>query len=339
MAEQAKQADEATAVEPALNIAPGPHFGTTGRSTRWMMLDVIIALLPVMGMSLYVFGWPAARVLGVSVVACVATEAVFQFLRRRPTSVVDMSALVTGLILALSLPWTSPWWLIIVGAVVAIALGKMVFGGLGGNIFNPAMVGRAFLMICFTTEMTTWVMNSQGPANAIDAMTAATPLAAGKYEQIAIPLQYLFLGNVNGSLGETSALMCILGGLYLCLRRTAAWQIPVGVVVGAMAVAVSHWLAKPDAALGPGHHLFGGSLLFGAAFIATDPVSTPVSRKGRWIFGLGVGALTIAIRLFASYPEGVMFSILIMNALTPIINRYTIPAPVGGRILPKPGSA
>jgi len=329
----AEQQTKPTPDAATLHVAPSPHFGTTGRSTRWMMYDVALALLPAVGMSLYVFGDGAMRVILISIASCLATEVVFQIIRRKSITTDDGSALVTGLILALSLPWTVPWWIPVIGGVVAVGIGKMVFGGLGDNLFNPAMVGRAFVMICFTTEMTTWLINGAGPANAVvDATTGATPLA-GKY---VYALHHMFLGNVNGCLGETSAGLLLLGGLYLCIRRTAAWQIPLSVLAGAALVAFIQWGLNPETALKPGHHLFGGAMMFGAFFIATDPVSSPVSGMGRCVFGLGIGILTMLIRLSPGYPEGMMFAVLIMNSVTPMINRWTIPAPVGGR--PKPAA-
>ncbi len=317
--------DDAAAAAPALHVAPSPHFGTTGRSTRWMMYDVVLALLPAVVVGTYVFGLDALRVIAITIGACVATEWVFLTLRRRPVTLLDGSAVVTGLILALSMPWTSPWWMAVIAGAVAIAIGKMVFGGLGNNLFNPAMVGRAFVMLAFTTEMTAWGT----PPNAVvvEGMTGATALAG----KAAYPWLPLLLGNVGGCLGETSALALLLGGLYLCLRRTAAWQIPVGVLGGALVVAMIQWGVHPEATIGPVTHMLGGGLVFGAFFIATDPVSSPVSVKGRWIFGVGLGVLVMLIRLFAGYPEGVMFSVLIMNSIVPIINRYTIPVPVGGK--------
>ncbi len=357
-----------------LHTAPSPHLGHTGRTTRWMMYDVVLALLPAVGLSLYVFGPRAAMVMAVSIITCLATEAIFQSVRGKKFSLGDGSAMVTGLILALSLPWTSPWWIPAVGGVVAIALGKMVFGGLGNNLFNPAMVGRAFLMICFTSQMAAFDIDGKAPDRAtqevsfpqkadtegepnvtVNATTSATPMAAGKFvTEVLIPdakrpvptkaktrfaLKHLLIGNVNGCLGETSAIALLLGGIYLCIRRTVAWQIPAAVIVGALIVADAQYLISPGV-LSPFHHLLGGAMLFGAVFIATDPVSSPLSVRGRWVFGIGVGALTMIIRLFASYPEGMMFAVLLMNAITPMINRWTIPTPVGGKTpAPKPAAA
>ncbi len=340
-------AQEQTEPTPTLHVAPGPHFGSSGRSTRSMMYDVALALLPAVAMSFYVFGSDAGRVIGLTIISCMATEAIFQIIRGRRVSLPDGSAMVTGLILALSLPWTAPWWMPVIGGVVAVGIGKMVFGGLGDNLFNPAMVGRAFLMICFTTQMTTWLMDTNvPPPNAVwltpaaeaadvagaapatpDATTGATPLES----KVTYAWSHMMVGNINGCLGETSALALLLGGIYLCLRRTAAWQIPIGVLGGAMIIAFIHAGLNPDAVLKPGHHLLGGALMFGAFFIATDPVSSPVSPMGRWVFAIGLGALTMIIRLYAAYPEGMMFAVLLMNALTPMINRWTIPVPVGGK--------
>ena len=341
---------------PAAIVAPSPHLGTSGRSTRSMMYDVLIALVPAVVMSFVVFGAAAGKHIVLCVAACLATEAAFQAARRRKITLLDGSAVVTGLILALSLPWTAPWWIPVIGGLVAVGLGKMVFGGLGANIFNPAMVGRAFLMICFGLQLST--PPGQYPPHAtrqvvsesgVHCRTEATPMTAwklkstdvggGKMERARFPLGNLLLGNVNGSLGETSAVLLLIGGIYLCIRRTATWRIPVGVLMGAMVVAIAvecvHYGAGTRPLFRPLHHLFGGALIFGAFFIATDPVSSPISARGRWAFGLGLGVLTMVIRLFSSYPEGVMFSVLIMNSITPLINRWTIPVPVGGKP-PKP---
>jgi electron transport complex protein RnfD len=204
----------------------------------------------------------------------------------------------------------------------------MVFGGLGMNIFNPAMVGRAFVMIAFAGSMA--ASGYLDAAAGIDSLSQATPLTAYKQSGVATPLMPLFWGNTNGSLGETSALACLLGGLYLCFRRAASWEIPAAVLVGAGLVAAVANLLNIHSPWTILHHLLGGALLFGAFFIATDPVSSPLSPKGKWMFGLGIGALVMLLRLFSGYPEGVMFAVLLMNALTPLINRGTIPRPFGG---------
>lgn len=317
---------------PALSVAPGPHIAEAARDTRRVMIDVMIALLPVVAMAGYVFRWRAGMQIGICVASCVFFEWLFQRLRGRAQTIGDGSAAVTGLILALSIPWTAPWYIGFVGSGVAIVIGKMLFGGLGSNIFNPAMVGRAFLQACFAGQMTTYTLNGHLPPGAADAVTKATPLAAGKFEQIAFPLRDLAIGTVNGSLGETSAVACIIGGAYLLIRRAAAWQIPAGMLLAAAAVAGIHQAFRPDAALTVAHHLLAGAMLFGAFFIATDPVTSPLSRRGRWIFGAGVGVLVMLIRLYANVPEGVMYAVLVMNMTVPLIDRWTVPRPVGGPV-------
>jgi len=329
MSEAAKEPQGPAPAE-MLGVAPGPHIFAAGRSTRRVMVDVLIALIPVVAMAFYVFGWRAGMQIGICVASCVFFEWLFQRIRRRPQTVGDCTAAVTGLILALSIPWTAPWYVGFIGSGAAIIIGKLLFGGLGSNIFNPAMVGRAFLQACFTSEMTAYTLNGRLPPGAVDAVTKATPMGAGKFEGIAYPLRDLALGTVNGSLGETSAIACVLGGLYLILRGAAAWRIPVGVLMAAAAVAGVHQAVHPEAALTTAHHMLGGAMLFGAFFIATDPVTSPLSKRGRWIFGAGVGVLVMLIRLFANVPEGVMYAVLVMNMTVPLIDRWTVPRPVGG---------
>lgn len=324
---------------PSLGIAPGPHIADVGRTTRGVMIDVLIALAPVVAMAVYVFRWRAGMQIGICVASCVFFEWLFQRLRGRPQTIGDFSAAVTGLILALSIPWTAPWYVGFIGSGVAVIFGKLLFGGLGSNIFNPAMVGRAFLQACFTARMTTYTLNGHLPPGAADAVTKATPMAAGKFEQIAFPLKDLAIGTVNGSVGETSAIACVIGGLYLILRRSAAWQIPAGMLLAAAVVAGVNQAFHPDAALTATHHMLGGAMLFGAFFIATDPVSSPLSKRGRWIFGAGVGVLVMLIRLYANVPEGVMYAVLVMNMTVPLIDRWSVPRPVGGPVPePKPAA-
>jgi electron transport complex protein RnfD len=269
--------------------------------------------------------WAVAQLV-VSVAAALLTEALFNWARRKPISLTDGSAAVTGIILAFSLPPTLPLGMTAMGAAVAVALGKMVFGGLGHNIFNPAMVGRAFLMVCFALPMTQWA----NPAG-VDAATAATPLATGGSE-----LLNLFRGDVSGSLGETSAAMVILGGLWLIFRGSADWRLALGMLAGAAVLAPVDTLVRPDdQSLTAIEHLLSGSILFGAFFIVTDPVSSPLTKPGRWIFGAGVGLLTVVIRIFGNNPEGVMFAVLVMNAISPLLDRWLRTRPVGGHS-PKP---
>ena len=314
---------------PELHVAPSPHLSQTGQSTQRMMVDVLIALAPVMAMALFVFQWYAVKQLAICLVSCLAAEALFTKMRGQSLRLKDFSAVVTGVILALSLPGTAPWFVGFIASFVAIGIGKIIFGGLGMNLFNPAMVGRAFAMIAFASLM--GAAGYQDAASSVDVITQATPLTAFKQSGIGSPLSSLFFGVTNGSLGETSALACIIGGLFLCLRRTASWEIPVGVMVAAGIVAGIGDLTGNGAAWTILHQLSGGALLFGAFFIATDPVSSPVTPKGKFIFGAGIGILVMVLRLFSGYPEGVMFAVLLMNSITPLINRWTIPTPLGGK--------
>ena len=316
-------ADEAVKI----HVAPSPHLSDQTFTTRRMMTDVIIALLPLVIMSVYVFRMYAVTQLVICVAACGAAEFVFVKMRNKPLTLNDFSAMVTGMIIALSLPGTAPWYVGVLASVVAIGIGKIIFGGLGMNIFNPAMVGRAFVMIAFASAMgASAYINADGT---IDAMSMATPLTAFKQSGVVTSIWDLFVGVTNGSLGETSAFACLLGGGYLLYRKTASWEIPAGIL---STVIVLSALADISGSCGGGfimHQLFGGALLFGSFFIATDPVSSPVTPKGKWIFGIGTGILIMVLRLYSGYPEGVMFAVLLMNAMTPLINRWTIPKPTG----------
>ena len=317
-----------TESSPAIHVAPSPHVFSMEMTTRGMMRDVLIALGPVVFAAIYYFRWPAVKQLLICGITCLAAEAVFSRMRSRPLSLNDLSAAVTGIILGLSLPATAPWFVWCIGAVVAVGIGKMVFGGLGMNLFNPAMVGRAFVMIAFAGNLA--ASGYVDPAGAVDIISQATPLTAYKQTGVATPLNFLFWGLTNGSLGETSALACLLGGVYLCLRRVASWQIPAGVLTSTVIIGGIVNLADPGSQWTVLHHLLGGALLFGAFFIATDPVTSPLTPKGKWIFGIGIGALVMLLRFLSGYPEGFMFAVLLMNAVTPLINRWTIPRPFGG---------
>lgn len=323
---------------PTIHVAPGPHVVNQSDSTRRMMIDVLIGLIPVTIASVAVFQLHAVKIIALCVASCVAAEAIFTRMRNRPLPIRDGSAVVTGMILAFSLPATCPWWVAVIGSFAAIGLGKVVFGGVGMNIFNPAMVGRAFVMIAFA-----WALGAGAyvdPASSVHAITRATPMThafKGGAVESGLLLK-LFLGNTNGCLGETSALACLIGGAWLLVRRSASWRIPAGAIVGLGLVAGLANLLNPSAQWTVLHHLFGGAFLLGALFILTDPVSSPVTRKGRFLFGLGFGVLVMLIRLLTNYPEGVMFSVLLMNAVAPLINRWTVPRPVGGPV-PEPKKA
>jgi electron transport complex protein RnfD len=336
---------EVAAREPSVQVGPSPHLSDTGLTTRRMMVDVLIGLGPATGMAVLIFRWYAVVQVGLCVLSSLGAEALFTWMRGKPVRLSDCSAAVTGVILGLSLPWSAPWYVPMIGSVVAIGLGKAVFGGLGYNIFNPAMVGRAFVMLSFAKAMgaSAYVYGE----SSLEVVTQATPLtiakkvaadlAAGKVVGPDLELQItqarelwpLFVGNINGSLGETSALALLVGGIYLCVRRSASWEIPVGTLVCALVLAGLANLVKltPLTAV---HHLVGGALLFGAFFIATDPVTSPITPKGKFLFGSGIGFLVILLRVFSGYPEGVMFAVLLMNATVPLMNHWTIPRPVGG---------
>lgn len=317
------------------------------------MIEVIIGLLPATAVALYLFQKWAAAILASCVIAAILTEWVFNAVRKRPQTLGDCSAALTGLILGLSLPPTLPVWMAILGSVVSVAIGKMVFGGLGGNIFNPAMVGRAFLMAAFGTFMTTWVMPVKDqPRDAMQAVpvTQATPLALAKQvvkdahntdkpakDKVQIlavngHIADMFMGNISGSVGETSALAWLVGGLFLLVRRTITWHIPLAVLLSALVTAEIAYLINGNLYPNPLVHMTGGALMFGAFFIATDPVSSPLTRSGRIIFGVGVGVITMLIRLIGGYPEGFMYAILLMNSVTPLLDRWTRPTPQGGHV-------
>ena len=292
-----------------------------------MMLDVLVGLVPVLAVSLIVFRWYAVLQVSLCLVSCLVAEWLFALWRGRQAPLADLSVTITGVILGLSLPWSAPWYVAIVASFVAVGVGKAVFGGLGQNIFNPAMVGRAFVMICFASMMGASAYESAAAA-VPDVVSGATPLTAAK--EAAPALWPMFIGTTNGSLGETSALACILGGVYLCIRRTASWETPAGMIGTVVVIAGLMNIANPQTNLTVLHHLVGGALLFGAFFIATDPVTSPLTPLGKVIFGAAIGALVMLIRTFSGYPEGVMFAVLVMNAMVPLINRWTIPKPVGG---------
>lgn len=350
--EATKQVDVAVSApakdEPRLHVSPGPHLGAKGFSTRRMMLDVLIALTPLLIASVCVFKWLAVKQVALCIIGCIGAELIFTAARRRSATIGDLSAVVTGVILAMSLPGTSPWYVTLIAAVSAVGFGKFIFGGLGHNLFNPAMVGRAFAMMAFTGAL---AAGGYVDGSSVDVVSQATPMTAFQIGgKVTSPL-LLLLGNTNGSLGETSAVACVLGGVYLLVRRVAAWQIPVGMLSAATVwsllatrtesvaminlLIVGEWSSLADLMLTDWtfvHHLLGGALLFGAFFIATDPVTSPLTPKGRFIFGVGIGSLVILMRTLSAYPEGVMFAVLLMNAIVPLINRWTIPTPVGGKV-------
>ncbi len=314
-------------------LQSSPHFKDKD-SVPKIMYAVIASLAPVVAASLYFFRFKALALLLSCIAACLVTEALFLWLRKKPLhSLRDGSAVITGILLAMTLPPSLSLELAIIGAVVAIAIGKQVFGGLGYNIFNPALVGRAFLQTAFPVAMTTWIPPA---ALKIQTATFATPLGNLRFqdaiaEGTLTPLKDLFIGNVGGCLGETSAFVLILGGLFLLSRRVINWRIPLGILLSLTAFTGAFWLANPEKYASPLFHILAGGLLIGAFFMATDMVTSPITPLGTWIYALGIGIVIGLIRLFGGFAEGVMYSILFMNAFVPLLNRYTRPRILGER--------
>lgn len=304
-------------------------------TTPGIMKSVIYSLLPILLASIYFFGLSAILVSITAVVSCVFAEWLFG--RNGLNSIQDGSAVLTGLLLAFTLPPGFPLWMVFVGGIVAIGLGKSIWGGLGQNIFNPALLGRAFLQAAFPTAITTWTpttglslsvfeSNLALPflkSTGVDAYSSATPLAQSKFAGISTGNMELFIGNISGSLGETSAVILILCGLYLLVRRIIDWRIPFSIL---SSVYIFSWiihLINPAVYPDPVFMLLSGGLLIGAFFMATDYVTSPMTPTGVWVFGVGIGLLVVLIRLWGGLPEGVMYAILLMNAATPLINRYS----------------
>ena len=320
-----------------LLASSNPHI-RSNEDTRSLMLDVIIALIPALAVSVFVFGAAALISAVVSVAAAVAWEWLYRKLLKKPQTIGDLSAALTGLLLSMVCPPTLPWWMLIVGDFFAIFLVKQLYGGMGKNFLNPALAGRAALVACYASQMTTWAA-----PRGVDAVTAATPLAmmkAGEFE--ALTAQYsvsdMFVGFIGGSLGEVSAVALLCGGVYLMLRKVISWHIPVS-YIATVAVLTFLFPQGNDALTWMLYNVFGGGLMLGAFFMATDYVTSPVTKKGQLIFGFGCGALTVFIRYFGSYPEGVCYSILVMNCLVWIIDKYTKPTRFGVDKSKKEGAA
>lgn len=307
-----------------LLVSPSPHLHTK-TSTGSLMRDVVIALLPAVIVSVLFYGWSALLLLGVSVVSCVLLEfLITKYLLKRPSTICDFSAVVTGILLALNLPSTTPWWVVFIGAVVAIGVAKMTFGGLGQNVFNPAIAGRVFLLISFPTYMTDWTV-PQGFLP-VDATSGATLLGIVKEGGVAALgdvnyLDMLFM-NIGGSAGELSALALIAGFIYLLARKVIKPYITLSILVTVAVFSGIFWLIDPAQYTDPLFNLLTGGMLLGSIFMATDYVTSPMSNVGGVIFGVGIGLLTMLIRYFGAYPEGMSFAILIMNSTVPLINRF-----------------
>ena len=326
-----------------LVVSPSPHVHS-GDSTPRLMYNVVLALIPALAVTLFYFGIGALVVTSISIVSCLVFEFLIQkFLLKIKPSITDGSALVTGLILAFNLPANLPWWIVVIGALVSIGVGKMTFGGLGRNPFNPALVGRVFLLISFPVQMTSWPLPIQSRMAYIDAVTGPTPLAVvkeglGKGEtmsaladQIPTHMQ-LFMGAMGGSLGEIAAFALLIGFAWMLLTKVISWHIPVSIfaIIGIFTGIL--WLINPEANADPLFHLLTGGVMLGAIFMATDYVTSPMHPKGMWVFGIGIGLITVVIRVWGAYPEGISFAILIMNAFVPLINRYMKPSRLGEEV-------
>ncbi len=313
-----------------LIISPAPHIHS-GDSVSKNMYGVVIAMVPALLASLYFFGLGALIVTLTAVAASVLFEFLIQkYILKGPVTILDGSAAVTGLLLAFNLPSNLPLWMIIVGALVAIGVAKMSFGGLGNNPFNPALVGRVFLLISFPVEMTTWPVVDPLATTYLDAETGATVLGILKEGSASLPaVSDMIVGNIPGSLGEVSAIALLVGLGYMLIRKIITWHIPVSILLTVAVFTGILYLADPATYASPLVHLFSGGLMLGAIFMATDYVTSPMTFRGMWIYGVGIGLLTVVIRTWGAYPEGVSFAILIMNGFTPIINFYVKPKRFG----------
>lgn len=313
----------------SLRFSPSPPV-RSGNSVNKIMYTVVLALMPAFAWSIYLFGLDAVRVTLLSITACVMFEFLIRkYLLQTPSFVTDGSAVITGILLAFNLPASIPSWMIIVGCLAAIGIAKMPYGGLGNNIFNPALVGRVFMLISFPVQMTSWP--SPGTSS-VDAITTATPLAILKeglksgqplhelYQEMPTTIE-MFTGNIPGSLGEISAAALLLGGLFLLIRKVITWHIPVSMMTAIVLFSGICWIIDPSRYADPLFHLMTGGVMLGAFFMATDMVTSPMNPKSQVIFGAGIGILTMLIRLWGAYPEGVAFAILLMNAMVPLLNR------------------
>lgn len=305
-------------------VSPSPHVHAKA-STRSLMLDVIIALAPATLVSILFYGWSELLVLAVSIGSCVLLEwAITRFLMKRPSTIGDLSAVVTGLLLALNLPVTTPWWIVLLGAIIAIGVAKLSFGGIGQNIFNPAITARVFLLISFPAQMTDWTV-PQGFIHSTDAVSGATLL--GRFSEGGVEavsgvdwVKTLFL-NIGGAAGEISAIALLAGFVYLLCRRVVKPWIPLSIFVTVALISTIFSLANPAQFTGPLFNLLSGGLILGACYMATDYVTSPMSNWGGVVYGFGIGLIVMMIRYFGSYPEGVSFAILLMNMAVPLLDR------------------
>ncbi len=325
---------------PFLTISPSPHVHTDD-NVKKLMYGVIIAMLPALAVSFYVFGIGAVYVTLLSVVSCVIVEFVLtKYLLKKEPTIIDGSAIITGMLLAFNVPSSLPWWAIVIGSIVAIGIGKSAFGGLGNNPFNPALVGRVFLLISFPVQMTSWPVPFVSRFQFFDMTTGATPLALIKEGVDAgstvselmheLPSYlHMMLGGLGGSIGEISAIGLIIGFAYMLWKKIITWHTPVSMLATIVVLTGILWMINPDKFADPVFHLLTGGILLGAFFMATDYVTSPMTTKGMLIYGAGIGFLTVVIRTYGAYPEGVSFAILIMNGFVPLMNKYIKPKRFG----------
>lgn len=324
--------------EKKITISSSPFLHSEA-TTPYLMYQVVYSLLPIIAAAYYFFGLGALAVIISSVAGCLLTERFFS----KTNTLSDGSALVTGILLGLTLPPGLPLWMAFLGGITAIGIGKIIWGGLGQNIFNPALVGRAFLQAAFPTAITTWsppdgrYFSFRGTNLAfpffqtgnIDGMTMATPLSKMKFEHTFANWQDLFFGNTGGSLGETCGVLFLLAGIYLIVRKIIHWRIPVAILLTVIIFSGIFWLIDPLKYPSPVFMIFSGGLLLGTVYMATDLVTSPITPLGAWIYSIGIGILVVLIRLWGGLPEGVMYAILLMNAFTPLLNRYMKVKPFG----------
>ncbi len=323
-----------------ITVSLSPHIHS-GQSTSKLMTNVLIALIPAFAVSVWMFGWGVLVVTGVAVISSLIFEFLIQkFLLKKEQSISDGSAIVTGVLLAFCLPVNIPLWMVVIGSLVSIGIGKMTFGGLGNNPFNPALIGRVFLFVSFPVQMTSWPIPNGFETSFTDAITGSTPLGIVKegmrisenmnsvVANLPSNMEMLY-GNMGGSLGEIAALALIIGFLYMLITKVISWHIPVTIISAVVVFTGIMWLIDPTANANPVFHLLTGGLLLGSIFMATDYVTSPMTHKGMILFAIGIGLLTVIIRRFGAYPEGVQFAILIMNAFVPLINTYLKPKRFG----------
>jgi len=317
-------------MENKLIVSPSPHVHS-GDTIQKNMYAVLIALIPAFLMALYVFRLDALITTALSVLFCVGFEyLIVRFLLKKEPTVLDGSAIITGVLLAFNVPTGLPVWILALGSLFAIGVVKLTFGGLGNNIFNPAIAGRIFLLISFPAQMTTWAAPETALSATTDAVSSATVLGLLKISPETMPaLKNMFLGVEPGSLGEMSVVALLLGLIYLLWKRVITWHIPISILATVALFTGILYLVNPVPLYNPLIHLFSGGLMLGAIFMATDYVTSPLTRRGMLIYGAAIGFITVAIRLWGAYPEGVSFAILLMNAFTPLINNYTTPKRFG----------